>query len=60
MYLSRSIMLMIMAAYVFSPSLLNWMIDPAGVWYRPYLIWMGIVLAAFLLQPSAADSEEDL
>ena len=53
-------MLMIMAAYVFSPSLLSWMIDPAGVWYRPYLIWVGIVLAAFLLQPSAADSEEDL
>lgn len=53
-------MLMIMAAYVFSPSLFSWMIDPAGVWYRPYLIWMGIVLAAFLLQPRAVDGEEEL
>ncbi|HNE26328.1 MAG TPA: hypothetical protein PKZ68_09110 [Pseudomonadales bacterium] len=60
MYLSRSIMLMIMAAYVFSPSLFSWMIDPAGVWYRPYLIWMGLVVVAFLLQPRASDGEEEL
>ncbi|HRF87501.1 MAG: hypothetical protein E6Q87_03680 [Cellvibrionales bacterium] len=59
MYLSRPIMLLLMAAYVFSPALLGWMIDPAGVWYRPYLIWIGIVLAAFLLQPRRVDGEED-
>lgn len=60
MYLTRPIMLMIMAAYVFAPSLFSWMIDPAGVWYRPYLIWIGVVLAAFLLQPRAVDGEEEL
>ena len=60
MYLTRPIMLMIMAAYVFSPSLFGWMIDPAGAWYRPYLIWVGIVVVAFFLQPHAVDSEEDL
>jgi hypothetical protein len=52
-------MLLLMAAYVFSPALLGWMIDPAGVWYRPYLIWIGIVLVAFLLQPRRVDGEED-
>ncbi|MEZ5538682.1 MAG: hypothetical protein R3E63_01735 [Pseudomonadales bacterium] len=59
MYLSRSIMLMLMATYVFSPSLFSWMIDPAGVWYRPYLIWAGVVLVAFCLQPSALDDEDE-
>ncbi|MCC7515779.1 MAG: hypothetical protein IT470_00395 [Pseudomonadales bacterium] len=59
MYLSRSIMLIIMAVYVFSPTVFSWMIDPSGVWYRPYLIWISIVTATFLLQPRTPDHEDE-
>jgi len=46
-YISRSIMLLILAAYVFAPTAFGWMIDPGGAWFRPYIIWAGIVLATF-------------
>jgi hypothetical protein len=59
-YISRSIMWLIFAAYVFAPTAFGWMIDPGGAWYRPYIIWAGIVLAAFLLQPRTTDSENEL
>jgi hypothetical protein len=57
MYISRAIMLLILAAYVFAPTVFSWMIDPSGAWFRPYIIWSAIVLATFLLQPDNPDSE---
>ncbi len=58
MYISRSVLLLILAAYVFSPTAFGWMIDPAGAWYRPYLFWAVIVAATFLLQGRAPDNED--
>lgn len=58
MYISRSVMLLILAAYVFSPTAFGWMIDPGGAWFRPYIIWAGIVAATFLLQPQTPDNED--
>ena len=60
MYISRSVLLLILAAYVFSPTAFGWMIDPGGAWYRPYLIWAGIVAATFLLQGRSPDGEDRL
>ena len=60
MYISRSIMLLILVAYVFAPTAFGWMIDPGGAWFRPYIIWAGIVLATFLLQPHTPDNEDGL
>jgi hypothetical protein len=60
MYISRSIMLLILAAYVFSPTAFGWMIDPGGAWFRPYIIWAGVVLATFLLQPRTPDNDDGL
>jgi hypothetical protein len=59
-YISRSVLLLILAAYVFSPTAFGWMIDPAGAWYRPYLIWAAIVAATFLLQARAPANEDEL
>lgn len=50
MYISRSVLLLLLTAYIFSPTILSWMIYPNGIWYRPYLIWAALVLAAALLQ----------
>lgn len=60
MYISRSVLLLILAAYVFLPTAFGWMIDPGGAWYRPYLFWAGIVATSFLLQSRAPDNEDGL
>lgn len=61
MYISRSVLLLILAAYVFSPTAFGWMIDPGGAWYRPYLIWAAIVATTFLLQMRhRAGSDDEL
>jgi len=50
MYIPRSILLLILAAYIFSPTVFGWMLTPGGSWYRPYLIWTAVVVATFVLQ----------
>lgn len=60
MYISRSVLLLILAAYVFAPTALGWMIDPGGAWYRPYLVWTAIVATAFLFQVRHRDNEDEL
>lgn len=41
---------LLLGAYIFSPSLLTWMIDPSGAWYRPYILWIALIVTAYLLQ----------
>lgn len=59
MYISRSVLLLILAVYVFSPTAFGWMIDPGGAWYRPYLIWAAIVLTSFALQFRRQNGDEE-
>jgi predicted membrane protein len=58
-YISRSVLLLILAVYVFSPTAFGWMIDPGGAWYRPYLIWAAIVLTSFALQFRRQNGDEE-
>ena len=60
MYISRAVLLLILAAYVFSPSAFTWMVDPGGAWYRPYLIWAGIVVITFAMQTRRNPREDEL
>lgn len=46
----RIIHFLLLMAYLFSPTLLTWVLSPNGSWYRPYLFWMAVVLATFLFQ----------
>lgn len=46
----RLIILLLLLVAMFTPSLLNWMIDPQGDWYRPYVIWALVIVIAFLVQ----------
>lgn len=59
MYISRAVLLLILAAYVFSPSAFSWMVDPAGAWYRPYLIWAVIVVITFAMQPRQTPQDDE-
>jgi len=46
------LIVVLIIAYFFSPTLLNWMINPEGSWLRPYIIWVAMIIAAlFVYQP---------
>jgi hypothetical protein len=46
----RLVILLLLVAYIFSPSLFNWIINPAGSWYRPYIVWVVVIVIAFIMQ----------
>lgn len=46
----RPLLLLLLAAYIFAPTFFNWVIKPEGGWYRPYIIWLIVVVVAYLLQ----------
>lgn len=46
----RLVILLLLIAYIFSPTLFNWIINPDGAWYRPYIVWMVVIVTAFIMQ----------
>lgn len=45
----RPAIMLLVTVYVFSPSLLSWILNPHGTWYRPYFIWAIIIVIAYLI-----------
>lgn len=43
----RLVILLLLVAYLFSPTLFKWIMDPEGAWYRPFIAWLMVVLIAF-------------
>ena len=39
-----------LVAYILAPTLTGWVMDPAGEWYRPFGIWLLVVVIAFFVQ----------
>jgi len=50
MHNQRLLILILLVAYIFSPTLFAWMINPEGAWYRPYIIWASLIATAFIFQ----------
>lgn len=46
----RLVILLLLVAYIFSPSLFDWIVDPEGTWYRPYIAWLVVIVIAFIMQ----------
>lgn len=46
----RLVILLLLVAYIFSPSLFNWIINTEGAWYRPYIVWVVVIVIAFIMQ----------
>ncbi len=46
----RLVILFLLIAYIFSPTLFDWIINPEGAWYRPYIIWVIVIVIAFIMQ----------
>ncbi len=46
----RLVILLLLIGYIFSPSLFDWIINPDGAWYRPYIVWIIVIIIAFTIQ----------
>jgi hypothetical protein len=46
----RPLLLLALVVYIFSPALYGWVTDPTTVWYKPYIIWAMVIVAAYIMQ----------
>jgi hypothetical protein len=57
MNIYRLVLLLIVGIYLFSPALMDAWLDPHGAWYRPYLLWLILILISMALQNRRDASE---
>lgn len=57
MYIYRLVLLLVVGIYLFSPAIMDWWIDATGAWYRPYMLWLILIVVTFILQ-SQRDADE--
>ncbi|NHN37055.1 hypothetical protein G8764_07110 [Pseudomaricurvus alcaniphilus] len=50
MHNQRLLLLLLLVTYIYLPTLLGWMTNPEGGWYRPFIIWVMLIAAAFIVQ----------
>lgn len=50
MYIYRLVLLLVVGIYLFSPAIMDWWIDATGAWYRPYMLWLILIVVTFILQ----------
>ena len=50
MHQQRPVLLLVFLAFMLSPSIIGWAINPQPIWYKPFLLWALVVLAAYLIQ----------
>lgn len=55
--ISRLVLILVVGIYLFSPAIMDWWIDPNGAWYRPYMLWLILIVVTFILQ-SQHDADE--
>mgnify|MGYP000104847075 CR=1 FL=1 len=51
------VLILVVGIYLFSPAIMDWWIEPTGAWYRPYLLWLILIVVTFILQ-SQKDADE--
>lgn len=47
MYIDRLVLIFIASAYLLSPAIIEWWSEGGTAWYRPYLIWLGLIVVSF-------------
>jgi len=50
MYSHRLLLLLLPAAYLLAPLIINWWQQLDGPWFRPFLVWLGVVIAAIIIE----------
>ena len=43
--------------FLFSPNIMDWWIEPGGAWYKPYLLWL-ILIVITLITQSDQDADQ--
>ncbi len=46
----RLVILLLLIAYIFSPTIFTWIVNPEGAWYRPYIMWILVIAIAYAIQ----------
>ncbi|MBV1872007.1 MAG: hypothetical protein KUG83_05620 [Gammaproteobacteria bacterium] len=52
MYIDRLLILLIIGAYLITPIITHWWTEGGTAWYRPYLIWAGLIATSFWITRS--------
>jgi hypothetical protein len=50
MHQQRPVLLLVFLAFMLSPSIISWAINPQPIWYKPFLLWALVVLVAYFIQ----------
>lgn len=50
MHIHRLVLILVVGIFLFSPAIMDWWIASTNSWYRPYLLWLLLIIATFILQ----------
>jgi hypothetical protein len=53
----RPLILIFLIAYIFLPTAFDWITTADRVWYRPFVIWLIVVVIAFFMQRRRVDHD---
>lgn len=42
--------LLLLVVYIFLPMVFQWATDALNGWYKPFIIWIAVIIGAYLLQ----------
>ena len=54
----RPLLLIILTAYIFAPTVYSWVVDPNGAWFRAFIIWALVVIVTFIIQINSPSDTE--
>lgn len=57
MYINRALLLALGVFIIFSPSVEAWVFHSGSAWYRPYELWLLVIVASFWNQRSRYTDE---
>ena len=57
MYINRALLMMLGIAFIFIPTIEEWVASGGSAWYRPYQVWTLIIIAAYWNQRSRYPDE---
>lgn len=57
MYINRALLLVVGVVMIFFPALEDWVFDVETAWYRPFQLWLLVVIASYWNQRSRQPDE---
>jgi len=57
MYINRALLLLVGIALIFFPTIEEWVTSADTAWYRPYQLWLLVIIATYWNQHSRPNDE---